>query len=551
MREYQARVRARSPLTSRPLSRAVVAAGRARAPRRARRDARHREGPRLLRPRAADDRRDATRAAARPSSATRRTARRASLARAGADDEEDFDDGYGAAWDMPEHLLTSGIPALFQRTWTQVESISKDLAEKKDRIDGLLARMRKLQERFDELEGLKHVERREKRVARRRARPPPQARRHAATSRLARRPRHRRHRRRRARRRQGERARTRARRHAAYPALSDKFALPARRARRVPRRRGATGDARPVAPPRAARGGGGRRRRATSSCACATRSTSTSSSARTTTTTTTTASAARAAATTTTTLSKSRSTGCTLRAVRRSGPSRRTLSGLNKRSPPPRFSLKPPARPLALWKGRVRSRQSARVYAAGSAMLAQLMESKMARIQQGVETAEDGVRGTLRYLQGDPSETLLLEQLEARERRSTRARVRALPVQRPTWTRPSDFAMYCLNDDDAATASGLIETMSEDELRQARRRPRAARRRRRAHLAARRRDRRDARRPRPLEIDAAVRRCRCPATRTTSLSMRRVPMRGGGTPGPVTPFVRQIETSSTISAQSR
>ena len=85
-------------------------------------------------------------------------------ARAGADDEEEFDDGYGAAWDMPEHLLTGGIPAGFQRTWTQVESISKDLAEKKDRIDGLLARMRKLQERFDELEhNQKHVERREKR----------------------------------------------------------------------------------------------------------------------------------------------------------------------------------------------------------------------------------------------------------------------------------------------------------------------------------------------------------------------------------------------------
>ena len=59
-----------------------------------------------------------------------------------------FDDEEPPAWELPEAMLTGGMPANFEKTRRDVGDLTDALAEKKDKIEELLERMSKLQARY-------------------------------------------------------------------------------------------------------------------------------------------------------------------------------------------------------------------------------------------------------------------------------------------------------------------------------------------------------------------------------------------------------------------
>ncbi|KAJ1448394.1 hypothetical protein M885DRAFT_623473 [Pelagophyceae sp. CCMP2097] len=64
--------------------------------------------------------------------------------------EDDEDEGFVAAWDMPPEMLT-GCPTGFEQTRRKCLGLTEQLDDKKKSIDDLLARMARLQSRFAKL----------------------------------------------------------------------------------------------------------------------------------------------------------------------------------------------------------------------------------------------------------------------------------------------------------------------------------------------------------------------------------------------------------------
>ena len=85
-----------------------------------------------------------------------------------ADAQQDFNgDDAPAAWDLPEAMLTGGMPQGFENTRRDVGSLTMKIANKKADIEALLERMAKLQSRYKNMtEGKEAMSRTVKKAAR-------------------------------------------------------------------------------------------------------------------------------------------------------------------------------------------------------------------------------------------------------------------------------------------------------------------------------------------------------------------------------------------------
>ena len=85
-----------------------------------------------------------------------------------ADAQQDFNgDDAPAAWDLPEAMLTGGMPQGFENTRRDVGSLTMKIANKKADIEALLERMAKLQSRYKNMtEGKEEMSRTVKKAAR-------------------------------------------------------------------------------------------------------------------------------------------------------------------------------------------------------------------------------------------------------------------------------------------------------------------------------------------------------------------------------------------------
>ena len=66
----------------------------------------------------------------------------------GSVDPREFEEEEPPAWELPDSMLTGGMPANFEQTRRAVGDLTEQLAEKKDKIELLLERMSKLQARY-------------------------------------------------------------------------------------------------------------------------------------------------------------------------------------------------------------------------------------------------------------------------------------------------------------------------------------------------------------------------------------------------------------------
>ena len=85
-----------------------------------------------------------------------------------ADAQQDVNgDDAPAAWDLPEAMLTGGMPQGFENTRRDVGSLTMKIANKKADIEALLERMAKLQSRYKNMtEGKEEMSRTVKKAAR-------------------------------------------------------------------------------------------------------------------------------------------------------------------------------------------------------------------------------------------------------------------------------------------------------------------------------------------------------------------------------------------------